>query len=69
MGFPFKKSSLHFKNVVFKYKFLTILFLWPFNPHVWCPKFCGFALACEVELDLMQDLNVEFEHKVEHEEI
>jgi hypothetical protein len=26
-------------------------------------------MACEVELDLMQDLDVEFEHKVEHEEL
>jgi hypothetical protein len=32
------------------------------------PKFFDFALACEAESYLMKELDVQFEHEVEHEE-
>lgn len=33
------------------------------------PQNLWFCICMWVELDLMQDLDVEFEHKVEHEEL
>jgi hypothetical protein len=41
---------------------------WPFDPCVECPKVLNFAFACEVKLNMMKELDVEFENEVEHEE-
>ncbi len=66
------KSQLHFTNAIFKQKILVSSFLfdknWPFDPCVECPKVLNFAFACEVKLNMMKELDVEFENEVEHEE-
>jgi hypothetical protein len=51
-----------------KEKFEKLIFIdknWQSNPHVGYPKFSNFAFACEVELNLTKELDVEFEPKVE----
>ncbi len=55
------------RNVAFKEKFEKLIFInkWQSNPHVGCLKFFDFAFACEVELNLTKELDVEFEHEVE----
>jgi hypothetical protein len=48
---------------------LTSFFLknCPFNPSVGYLNF--FDLVCEAKSEFIEELNVEFEHEVEHEEI
>lgn len=38
---------------------------WPSNPHVRCPPKNYFASTCEVVSNIIEELDVEFEHKVE----
>jgi hypothetical protein len=61
--------SPYFTNVTFRQKKLDKLIFvnkkWPFKPRIGYPK---FGNSWEVELILIEELDVEFEHKVEHEE-
>ncbi len=67
--FQLLEFSQHFIDATFKHKILTSLFFknCPFNPCVGCPKFC--YLVSEAKLHFIEELDVQFEHEVEHEEI
>jgi hypothetical protein len=41
---------------------------WPHDPCVRCPKFFDFTFVCEAELDLIEELDVEFTKEVQCEE-
>lgn len=41
---------------------------WPHDPYVRCPKVFDFTFACEAELDLIEELDVEFTNEVQCEE-
>ncbi len=70
-----KKDFLHCYNLDYTLKcclrkenFEKLIFInknWQSNPHVGCPKFSNFAIACEVELNLTKELAAEFEPEVE----
>jgi hypothetical protein len=45
-------------------KFIFVDNNWLSNTWVKCPKFYELASTCETKLDLMEELNAKFEHKV-----
>jgi hypothetical protein len=67
--FQLLKFSQHFIYATFKHKILTSLFFknCPLDPCIRCPKFCDFV--CGAKSNFIEELDVEFEHEVEHEEI
>jgi hypothetical protein len=49
------------------YKLIFVSKNWLSNPHVGCLKCFDFAFICELNLDLIKELDVEFENKMKCE--